>query len=437
MKRFLKVTLIVAIAALISAPAFAEYSATGFFRAKGEVQTWNFGAGATSGLVKDAHSHPFVEQRIRIKNTFSNNEFAKAVFYIESDQTWGLGCSGSNANVCRNGGGNIGADRVNIELKNLYVWFKIPDSNHSFKVGIQGIKDPYKFILFLQDVSALVFNTKLNDVGLRLAWIKGMEGNRNFADDYDLYLADANFKAADNLNLGLHVYYFNDDSNRAGGSTDDIYTAGITGKTKLGDVSLDAFFLYQFGTMDVPAGTDMDHAAFAGNLGAKAKLGPGSAFFEAIYISGDDDATDTDISNLTPMKGTNTPFYIAPHMYIITYNAEQHTNAASLFALDTNGNKGRGLITVAAGYKQKLTDSVTGQFGVGYASDAEKGTSGTAWADEERSAFEVNARVDTSITKGLTVGLVGAYATLDSFNLSATTDADDQFLAYIPLTYKF
>ena len=437
MKRFVKVTLIVALAALISVPALAEYSATGFMRVKGEVQTWNFGAGRTAGLSADAHSHPFVEQRIRIKNTFSNNEFAKAVFYIESDQTWGIGCTGVSANVCRNGGGNIGADRVNIELKNLYIWFKVPDTNHTFKVGIQGFKDPYKFIFILNDVSGLVYNTKLNDVGLRLAWLKPVEGNRNFADDYDIYLADANFKAGDNLNVGLHLYYTNDDSTRTSGFTNDIYTAGITGNTKLGDVALNAFFVYQFGTQDAPLGTDMDHAAYAGNIGAKAKLGPGSAFFEALYVSGDDSATDTDINNWIPVTGTNGPFYIAPQDYIISYNAEQHTNAASLFALDTNGNLGRGLIHVAAGYKQKLTDSVTGKIGIGWASDAEKGTSGTAFLDEERSAFEVNARVDTTITKGLTVGLVGAYATLDSFNLTATTEADDQFLAYIPLTYKF
>ncbi|MDH3258745.1 MAG: hypothetical protein OEM19_04700, partial [Deltaproteobacteria bacterium] len=383
MKRFLKVSLVVVLAVMISVPALAEYSVDGFYRAKGEFQNFALAAGRTSDFNDDSSSHMFTEQRARFKNTFSNNEFAKAIFYIETDQIWG----DSATTVGRNQGAAIGADSINIELKNLYTWFKIPDTDWEFTVGLRGMRDPYKFVLYLNDMAGIVAKTKFESVGLHFGWIKGFENDRNEADDYDMTFVEASFKATENLNLGVNVHWFNDDRNRDGGSTDDVYTVGVNGALKINDIVLDGFVLYQFGTVNVPAGTDLDHAAYAANLKASVKLGPGNAFIEGLYISGDDDPLDNDIESLTPLAGGNGPFYISPQMYIITYNAEQHTNAQSPFALDTNGNAGNGLMLIAAGYKQAVTDTITGKIGVGYAADVEK----DAVANDERNAIEINA----------------------------------------------
>jgi len=105
----------------------------------------------------------------------------------------------------------------------------------------------------------------------------------------------------------------------------------------------------------------------------------------------------------------------------------------------------------AAGYSQKFTDMLSGKIGVGYMADAETtlGSNAAGVSISKHKAFEVNARVNYAVMKGLDAGLYGAYAFLTDWESytgtggqalvsgSSFVDGDDIFKVYARLNYGF
>jgi hypothetical protein len=476
MRRFWLFFLVVVLAVGLAVPAFAEHEIGGFHRVKAWVsnyQAFNFGnlvaRGASGNLAADPGTSAYVEQRARFKYSFSNNEFAKTVFYIEADNVWG-DLEFNRAGATRNSGGGLGADTVAIEIKNLYTWFKIPDTDYQFQVGLQNFNDAYygNFV-GVNDMGGVLGKAKFDPVSLRFGWFKWFEGNAPQSasgapsmtfrsDDLDFYLVEAKFKAMENLDLGLNVYFMNDDRNRAGnqsgtlggtpnlgagGSTTDIYIIGVNGNLKLDAVTLSGFFAYETGTVNAQTAgvTDRDIAAFAGNLRADLKLGPGDLFIEGMYQSGDDDGSDNDIEGWQVSPTVNSPFYYRADMQILFYNGDDETTATGMF---TDGNQGgnadgKGVMAIMAGYKFKPSDNLQLKIGAGWAQDVEGNTTGAGLHTQEKSAIEVNGHVRYAITKGLTAGVEGAWASLSDVPTAAdnTVEADDLYMAYARLNYSF
>ena len=48
----------------------------------------------------------------------------------------------------RNSGGALGGDRINLETKNIYIWFKLPNTAVDFTVGLQNQTDAYAGLLY-------------------------------------------------------------------------------------------------------------------------------------------------------------------------------------------------------------------------------------------------------------------------------------------------
>lgn len=96
-----------------------------------------------------------VYQRARIWFNFIANENLKAVLGLEiGDITWG-----------NTGGGQIGADGVNIETKHAYLDFNIPGAPINVKAGIQPIALPSNLgsAILDDDMAALVLTGKINE----------------------------------------------------------------------------------------------------------------------------------------------------------------------------------------------------------------------------------------------------------------------------------
>ncbi len=472
MKRFWLVSLVVVLSAALAIPAFAEHEIGGFYRAKGwlsNYQAFNFGNIVARGLTStDSKTNAYVEQRARFKYTFTNNEWAKTVFYIEADNVWGDSQFDRAGN--RNTGGGLGADNVAIEIKNLYTWFQIPDTEFKFQVGLQNFNDAYYGnFLGVNDTGGIIGWYKTGSIGWRYGWLKFSEqftsssatNGTHRSDDADLYLVEAKFKPAENFDLGVNLYFYDDNRNRAGnqgtpligtptipgGSTADIYIIGSNFVYKLDAVTLTGFLAYETGEVSSQTtAADRDISAFGINLRGDFKIGDGTAFVEGIYLSGDDNSADNDIEGWQVSPGINAPFYYRPDMKIMFYNGDNLTTATAFFG-DGNqsGNAdGRGVIAIMFGYKQKIAENWEAKVGAGYGMDAEGDSAPSAAGtldSDEKSIIEVNAYLNYLVTKGLTVGVYGAYGFLSDTpaanDATRTQEADDLYQAIWRLNYSF
>ena len=468
-----------------AAPAMADLKVTGFYRAKAMLSDFFDGSGGPSLRSSDAQqTNAYVEQRARLKFDVGT-ENARAVFHFESDMNWGVGSgnsyvdddtSGGASDFAavsngRNGGGALSADTVQLETKELYVWFKIPDTSITAKVGMQSVDDHYAGIFSnAADMTGVFVNGQFEPVKWSLGWAKlyetnggGASGGYDAADDTDFYLASVQFAPSKDMSLGVNFYYLADNSgnNSAGlarldpfqglgaagpldGYVVDVYMPGVNFAMNLGPAKMSAFGFYQFGTADSWNGTSIDISSFMLDARVDLKLGPGNLFVEGFYISGGDGtatATTTPSSPSATTRGATTgptnsgtggnSGFGRTNMYFL-FGADSQNVSQCLIGCsggelgDSFGNSGRGLWHVAAGYSQKFTEKLQGSVNVGYAAASDTYASDDAEGRDKDIGTEFNARVDYTISKGLTLSLVGAYLIAGDF-VTAAEDLDDSY----------
>jgi len=252
-KLFIAATCALLSAALV-APALADNKIGGYFRTQGIMQLQN--------ISKKENPTMMVDNRFRARWQNNINEYVSTVFYVEVDAPWGEQSKGGIG-----GGGQVGADGVNIETKNAFASVKIPETPVSMVVGMQGYGDNFHSLLMNDDMSGLKIEAKMGMADLKAFWSKWQENGRNKEDDADIYWLEANLMAMENLTVGLTGAWFH---TQQGNNTDNYYI-GLDGKFKLEMVDLDGFFLYNGGTNDnaLNNGTkDQDIKAWALSLNA-------------------------------------------------------------------------------------------------------------------------------------------------------------------------
>lgn len=473
MRKGLLIVLVVVLAAVLAAPAMAGMDASGFIRVKG--YSSNFKNGATAPVLKkDAETKAYVEQRFRGKFSFGE-ENVKAVWFVETDfGAWGDAAGGTKVSTLdtaglgaqRNNGAALGGDRINLETKNIYIWFKLPDTSLDFTVGLQNQSDAYAGILFGgSDMAGIFVNGKMDPVSYKLGWAKLYENNNQKADDLTLYVATGKFAPAKDVSLGLNLYYIQDDTSKVSSATGlpvpsvaflekgKIYTFGADGAFKAGPAALSAFALYQWGKYEpiVPGTPDWDIKGFAADLRADLNVGPGKAFIEGLYISGGDNTAKEwksvkTLSDLNASPGGNS-FYARTDMSILLPNGDDINTSSALVGaagVATGGNTspsngGRGITHLAAGYSQKLGEKLTGKVGAGYLRATKLLLTDTTKKGKSMGT-EFNANVNYNIMKGLDFGLYGAYAWLGDFfksNVAGSVDPDNVYDAHFRLNYAF
>ena len=146
---------------------------------------------------------------MRMKFEFGT-ENVKAVWFGEIDfATWGdtSGVAG------RNQGGALGGDSINIESKNVYLWFKIPDTSLDFTVGLQNVTDDYAGVLYgAADMAGVMMGGKFEPVKFRLGGFKLYENSTDKANDATLYTASVKFVLGKDSSLGLNFDFLQDDT---------------------------------------------------------------------------------------------------------------------------------------------------------------------------------------------------------------------------------
>ena len=469
MRKGLIVLLVVVLAAAFAIPvAAADIKASGFYRSKAWLS--NFFGRSLSTDADDATA-AMVEQRFRVKFDFGN-ENVKAVWYLESDMIYGDAGGGSNppAPPGRNTGGALGGDRVQTETKNIYVWFKIPDTSVAVSVGLQAQGDDYANFLYGADMAGIFVTGKYEPVSYKLGWAKLYENAAKETDDMTLYTASVTFVPGKDAKLGLNLYFLQNDTARAAcpgdlptcgatGSSNGnllgypyastVWMPGVDGAIKAGPATISGFFVYQWGTMDAQssANKDVDINAYIIDARADMNLGPGKFFVEGLYTSGGDDPTDKYESPITLATNEASPggnsAYSRANTHILmsspdTINVSQCLLGCSGGVAGADpGNRGRGMWLLAAGYSQKFSEKVKGEVNIGYlsATDMLKTDNDNR---KEGMGTEFNARVDYNLHKGLDVGVIGAYALVgDFFKDAAGKTPDDVYMAVARVNYSF
>ena len=476
-KGFLIVLAVVLVAAL-AAPAMAGMDATGFIRIKGYLGNFKNGSapgGANPVLKKDAPDAAYVDQRFRAKLSFGE-ENVKAVWFSEIDYSgWGDASAGTKVSTAdtgglgaqRNTGAALSADRVNLETKNVYLWFKLPDTSLDFTVGMQNQTDAYAGLFYgAADMAGVFVNGKVEPVSYKLGWSKWYENNNMKADDMTLYVAEVNLAPTKDAKVGLNVYFWQDDTGKTQPQPTTelpfvasvpnkkrIYTPGVNATINAGPATLTGFALYQFGKIDFLDSTpDVNIKAFAADLRADLNLGPGKFFLEGLYISGGDNSakdyksifTANDLEAASPGGAAS---FTRTDMVILLANADDINTGVSLVGsggvanggFKSPGAGGRGITHVAAGYTQKLGDKITGKIGAGYLAITKKQLSDTT-VKGKGMGTEVNANVNYNIMKGLDFGLYAGYCWLGDWFKStnaAVPDPDNVYDLHARLNYAF
>lgn len=472
MKRGLSLVLSVVLMAVFAVPAMAEFSFSGFIRNKlylsnyeryeaGDVIPIKSSDGAAAEAVNpsnltprnfrintDAPTATFFEERGRFKFEGKGEEVGAVVFY-EIDLRYG----DAQYSVARNTGGGYEGDTVNMETKNLYVWFK-PSTDALINVGLQNWTDAYRGVLLgYSDISGVFGTAKFSPVDLRYGWgvIKhgpglatgnaagpaNNPGNGLVGSDVNkstnFFVLEAHTSPAKDVRAGLNLYQFDDNdgggvrgysNSQVVGKSTKINTIGVDGSFKVADpITISAFLFYQTGKTD-QGGTgnaDLNIKGQAADVRADVAVGPGKGFVEAIYISGDDNPGDNDYKGI--VTGSNYAlagsFFATTDMEILLPSLDDQ-NTSQALTYDAR-NFGQGLIHIGAGYMIPL-GKISLKIGVGNSRFAKAVPVGTTGFNKKTQATEVNMKANYNLKKGLDAGIVAAYAILgDAYDVGANS----------------
>ncbi len=459
MRKVLIVALAAALAVVFAVPVSADVKLTGFTRIVPTISNYVGNGNATyqspTSLTKAVtdRSRSFTEMRNRLRFEVGN-ENVKGVYFFEVDCTWG----DAGGQIGRNQGCASNGDSINFETKNAYVWFKVPNTGLSFTAGLQGYTDEFAGLMFsASDQAGVVANFKLEPVNLRLTWLKIRDdvadsdnnpnifrwASENAGDaEADYYAIDAKFSPTKVITATGHFGFIRDSGSFVAKPTEvtnfrtmQSYYVGANATINVAPVTLSAFLLYNFGQFEQTGAPDVDISGYAGRIRAEANVGPGKAFLEGLYVSGDDDATDGDYESV--VTGSDyallTSFYTSPDLWILFPNAGMINNATALVL--NPSNSGRGVALIAAGFSMKFSDTLSGKVGAGYLMAAED----RATTNDDDMGTEINANLTYNITKGLDFGVYGAYAWLGGFYDQAVSanDPDDLYTVFARLNYAF
>jgi len=481
MRKGFLIVLTVALVTAIAAPAVADHELFGFYRTKGFVS--NFKTFASGNHVNPspadvAPTNSYVEQRLRLKFS-TGGENVKAVLFIEQDMMWG----DASAQVARNQGGAIQGDSINIETKDIYLWFKLPNTSADFTVGLQNVTDPYRGVFFGgADMGGVATTFKFEPVSFRLGGFTPWERNTNQADDTLLFLAEAKIAPVKDLNVGLNFYFVRDGADVVGTASGELpstpnvnamFVAGATaavpavpGVTRLympgvnfdfnaGVAKLSGFAFAQFGDRVYDSGAaKTKFGGYAADLRVDANAGPAKVFLEGLYTSGDKPGTSDKIEGVVvaedfKMQSSSSNNY-GMDLQILMLNGDD-LNTARALIYSPNNNRVQtgyamsgvrlGSTLIAAGASMKLNDKMTAKVGAGYLRAnqlAPTALPGTNLNVSKSMGTEVNANLNYNIMKGLDFGLYAAYAWLgDGYKVAGSPEPDNLYDAHCRLNYTF
>jgi hypothetical protein len=475
MRKASKMVAALGLVAAMAAPAMADVSLTGFYRAKGYVANYmDYGAGtinpsADKSVTGSAREKAYVDQRWRGKLS-AGDENVKAVAFFEIDSQWG----DKSGAVERNEGAAIGGDSINLETKNVYLWFKIPDTSVDFTVGLQNVSDSYAGVFMgAADLAGVVTNFKFEPVAIRLGALQPWKENRADASGTALYIGEAKFSPTKDVKVGANMYFLRDGgtkwnpgnqlfnattpassfsgSTAIGTGVAKLYMPGVDFAVNAGMAKVSGFAFAQFGDRkyDVPGTQKTKFSGYSGDVRADLNAGPAKVFVEGLYVSGNDYNANSDkykgIVVMDDYKFTTGSSTFSRTDMVLLLPAADSINTSPALAYDAN-NLGLGMVHIAAGASMDVASKTTAKLGVGYLTAAKKiaGTGPDYFNFKNKSDMgtEVNASVNYNISKGLDLTGTAAYVFLGgAYDKSkaglVAQDAKDPYALIAKVNYAF
>jgi hypothetical protein len=273
MKKFAIVFFVALLGLALTVPASAlEHEFGGYWRVRMYNNT-NFD-GVDNDVSRDKELQQ-ADTRTRLYYTAILNDNLKFVNKFEMDATWGDGSSY----------GDIGADGVNVEVKNSYVDFNLGPANA--KIGTQGAT-LHRGFLFDDDFSGVVVGV----AGLTAVYVKAIEAGDGSGDDDQVYRVSYDI-GGDAFKIAPSITY----DDQADG--DSMWFLGVDADGNAGALGYWATLIYEGGE----SGED-DRSAFLVDFGVSVGLSDAFGIHaEAFYATGDDDATDDDLNAFTSIPG--------------------------------------------------------------------------------------------------------------------------------------
>lgn len=432
-------------------PAMAiENEFHGMYRAYGFMTNALSGSSVSGAfnLRDNSKTDKFIEQRARLQYIAKASDDLRLVTHFELDTKFG-GAQTSGKYVAGQGdSGNLDADKINLETKNVYLDFKIPSIPVRTQVGIQPYNDSFGGLYGNFDATGVTFNGNFGalkatygyfTVANALATTPQFDSNKDTAD---LNVLDLKFAINKDMTVGASYYMLLD---KVGTATLVNNTVGLNAAAKVGPASLTAAFGLQFGKAN--PGTNVSYGspalsaegttAIAAAVAAKIAAGPGSVNVAALYLSGDKDGTGYNKGWQSIGSGVN--YYTPANMWLITRNVATINSSVAIGGNPDLARDGRGILGVFAGY-----EGTAGK--VFYNANA-----GAAKVDKKRAAesanigAEINATIGYKLYANLSTQLTAAYMIVgDGYGKDTGTllpggvnKADNPFLTAVALNYAF
>ena len=463
-KRLLAVAAVSALTVATAVPALAlDNEFHGLFRVRGIMDNFNTGVAGTASLTNGPRTNSYVEQRARLMYIAKANDDLKLVTHFEIDSQWG---KSSGLQGRAGDGGAIGADTTNLETKNIYLDFNIPSTPVNVKLGIQGFDDGYKGVVFNGDAAGLVAKAKMSYGSLGGAYFRFDDATTGAATATNSYLdvppasstatppttsvinnstlgyltrdmvnLNAKINVTKDVKVGVDYYLLYSDVLRQSQDRTAINMAGLNAEAKIGAATLDAFVLYQTGKLGRAAaiGNAQKVSAFAGNVGAKVKAGPGTLRANALYISGNRDSnssTRNDFQTIVEKGTTSGHAFYAGEMQIMLRN-KYNTNSDKAVVFDLN-NGGKGLLGGFVGYDLAINKFFMNS-NVGAAAIARSSQAGSDYL-----GTEVNTEIGYKMFDNMTTSVQAGYMLLGDFYKPANgVWAENPYTAKLQVNYTF
>jgi hypothetical protein len=424
MKKFAIISLAALLVVAFTMPAAAfESIFGGYWRTRAYTEQNYFGSKDANG---DEGNLSQVDTRTRLYYTAKFSDNFKFVNKFEMDAVWGGPQSGY---------GDIGADGVNVEVKNTYVDFDMGPVNA--KIGVQGFILARGFLAD-DDFAGAHVAYKNDLMTLPVFWFKAYEGGTdNNTADTDIFGIAPSFSFGDSSKLTAYgVYWMSDnlaDYQARGGTNlpataDPMDDADVFFVGADLDMNFDAFSLwltgiYQWGTIDFRPNGSTDISAYLVGGGAAMDMGPAELHTRAFYASGDDDPDDNDVDSFIVIEGQS--YYWSEIMgYGIFDNVASAGSPADQISNVWAANLG-------ATFKPMDKLSVTGD--IWYANLAEDNDEG-----EDELGTELNLKVTYKLLENLNLDVVGAYLFAgDATALPGDTNDNDPYLIGSRLSLSF
>ncbi|WP_429886163.1 hypothetical protein [Geoalkalibacter halelectricus] len=436
MSKSVKTFIAVAAMLALAAPAMADFKFSGEFRVQGYHQT------AQDIGSNDARSFNLIDQRFRPKLDYRVNDLISLTYFAEIDTVWGsqVGLTGADKPV---GGGAIGADGVNVETKNIYVDLKIPQIDSNFRLGIQGVRDPFNGVVFFDDMAAANLTGKLGLIDYQLLYSKWNQGNNTEWDGTDFYGVNVSHSYGDFAKAGLALYHYDNNSGTIypGGTAGlgpfgglgegpnidaELWWVGLYGDYRFANLAFNGFAVYQFGEVLADGiGNYVDSEAWMASVKGAMIIPNGDLGLRYIYFSPDD--SDTDFDRFFVSQGRYE--FTDENLMIFLVDKWVNNVAKTRYAITDAVQGGYGLhAVVASANLRNLPMNTYANLGAGAFFAADSNPDGAADRNTTL-GYEIAARVGKVFADKFDVSLRGAYAFLGDFydTPANNNDADDLY----------